>query len=404
WYDAATGGNLVGSPTKNTTGSVTYYAQASNGTCSSLTRTAVTLTINAAPAAPTSGGDKTQCEQSPIQTLTATATGGTITWYDAATGGNLVGSPTKNATGSVTYYAQASNGTCSSLTRTAVTLTINAAPAAPTSGGDKIQCEQSPIQTLTATATGGTITWYDTATGGNVVGSPTTNTTGSATYYAQASNGTCSSLTRTAVTLTINAVPKAPTFCIVQPSLCGPATGSVTINSPCGIDYEYSIKNGDTGTWQSTILFDNLNPGDATGIRVRNKNTGCVSNAASCDASNCSVSPCSPPAAKITNPNTKTTAKTAPIEAKTTTIGFDAYPVPFKDQLTIKYKFDYKSDVKIEVFNTQGMSVLSKTDADSYLDKEVTLDLKASKRQDQVYVVKVTTNQGTFTKKVMSSK
>ena len=93
-------------------------------------------------------------------------------------------------------------------------------------------------------------------------------------------------------------------------------------------------------------------------------------------------------------------AKVAPIEV----VGFDAYPVPFKDQLTIKYKFDYKSDVKIEVFNAQGMSVLSKIDTDSYLDKEVTLDLKASKRQEQVYVVKVTTNQATFTKKVMSSK
>jgi hypothetical protein len=99
-----------------------------------------------------------------------------------------------------------------------------------------------------------------------------------------------------------------------------------------------------------------------------------------------------------------TTAKVAPVDAKTTTTGFDAYPVPFKDQLTIKYKFDYKSDVKIEVFNAQGVSVLSKTDTNSYLDKEVTLDLKASKRQEQVYVVKVTTNQGTFTKKVMSTK
>jgi hypothetical protein len=100
---------------------------------------------------------------------------------------------------------------------------------------------------------------------------------------------------------------------------------------------------------------------------------------------------------------------TAPIEttvtAKTTdSAGFDAYPVPFKDQLTIKYKFDYKSDVKIEVFNAQGMSVLSKTDTNSYLDKEVTLDIKASKRQEQVYLVKVTTNRGSTTKKVMSSK
>jgi hypothetical protein len=60
--------------------------------------------------------------------------------------------------------------------------------------------------------------------------------------------------------------------------------------------------------------------------------------------------------------------------------------------------------VKIEVFNAQGISVLSKTDANGYLNKEVTLELHANKDQGQVYVVKVTTNRGSSTKKVMSSK
>ncbi|NHM08394.1 hypothetical protein G4D82_14310, partial [Flavobacterium sp. CYK-4] len=162
----------VASPTLNTIGSVTYYAQANDGTCNSLTRTPVTLTINAAPAAPVSGGNITQCEQSPIQTLTATATvlaGQTLSWFNAASGGAAVASPTLNTTGSVTHYAQADNGTCNSLTRTPVTLTINAAPAAPVSGGNITQCEQSPIQTLTATATvlaGQTLSWFNAATGG----------------------------------------------------------------------------------------------------------------------------------------------------------------------------------------------------------------------------------------------
>ncbi|NHM08405.1 hypothetical protein G4D82_14365, partial [Flavobacterium sp. CYK-4] len=68
----------------------------------------------------------------PIQTLTATATvlaGQTLSWFNAATGGASVASPTLNTIGSVTYYAQANDGTCNSLTRTPVTLTINAAPA-----------------------------------------------------------------------------------------------------------------------------------------------------------------------------------------------------------------------------------------------------------------------------------
>ena len=220
WYDAATGGNLISDPSLSSVGTKTYYAQASIGTCKSPSRTAVNLTINAAPAAPGNGGDQTVCEQSPIQTLTATATGGnTISWYTAATWGNLVASPTLNTVGTATYYAEASNGTCSSLSRTGVNLTINAAPVAPGNGGDQTVCEQSPIQTLTATATStgsNTISWYTAATWGNLVASPTLNTVGTATYYAEASNGTCSSLSRTAVNLTIKPTPPAPAVMVTN--------------------------------------------------------------------------------------------------------------------------------------------------------------------------------------------
>ena len=79
----------------------------------------------------------------------------------------------------------------------------------------------------------------------------------------------------------------------------------------------------------------------------------------------------------------QTTDTIAPIEttitSKTTSAGFDAYPVPFKDQLTIKYKFDYTSNVKIEVFNSQGILVLSKTDTNGYLNKEITLNLSLNR-------------------------
>ncbi len=222
WYDAATGGNVVADPSLSSVGSVTYYAESSNDTtgCTSLTRTAVTLEILAAPTAPVSGGDQSECESDPIQTLTATASvgaGETVTWYDAATGGNVVADPSLSSVGSVTYYAESSNDTtgCTSLTRTAVTLEILAAPTAPVSGGDQSECESDPIQTLTATASvgaGETVTWYDAATGGNVVADPSLSSVGSVTYYAESSNDTtgCTSLTRTAVTLEILAAPTAP--------------------------------------------------------------------------------------------------------------------------------------------------------------------------------------------------
>ncbi|MFV7236987.1 gliding motility-associated C-terminal domain-containing protein, partial [Flavobacterium sp. ZB4R12] len=91
----------------------------------------IKVTVNALPVAPVSGGNITECKNPSIQTLTATATvpaGQHIDWYNAATAGAIVVSPTLNTVGTVTYYAQTVNNdtSCISLTRTAVTLTINA--------------------------------------------------------------------------------------------------------------------------------------------------------------------------------------------------------------------------------------------------------------------------------------
>ncbi|NGY38412.1 hypothetical protein FQU23_012930 [Flavobacterium sp. XN-5] len=90
---------------------------------------------------------------------------------------------------------------------------------------------------------------------------------------------------------------------------------------------------------------------------------------------------------------------------KTTELaGFTANPVPFQDKLTITYDFDYVSKVKIEVFDARGGKVHSQLDNNSYLGKEVVLNLNVKRGQEQVYIVKLATDRGSSTKKVMSSK
>jgi hypothetical protein len=231
----------------------------------------------------------------------------------------------------------------------------------------------------------------------NPVANPSTTTA----YTVTKTNKTTGCSGTDSVTVTVNTdAPNAPTFCAVQPSLCGSA-GSVTILSPAsGTGYEYSIDNG--LNWQSSTVFSPLAAGSVTGIKVKNTNTGCVSSPADCGASNCQSS------AKIANPDTKTTSKIAPVEetpvtSKTETAGFEAYPVPFKNQLTIKYKFSYISDVIIEVFNTNGSMVHSKADTNSYFDKEITLNYNFNTGTQQVYIVKLTTKLGHSERKVISS-
>lgn len=283
WYDAATGGNIVASPTLSAVGSITYYAESVLGSCSSLTRTAVKLTIEPAPAAPTAS-DVTDCEQNPLQTLTATATpptGATVVWYDAATGGNIVASPTLSTVGTITYYAQSNLGSCTSLTRTPVKLTILPAPAAPTAS-DLTECEKSPIQTITATATppaGATVVWYDAATGGNVVASPTLSAVGSITYYAESVLGSCKSLTRTAVKLTIEPAP-IPTLTGPTP-ICAGTTNNVYTTEPGMTNYTWAISAGGTitagGTATDNTVTVTWNTAGAQTVSVNYTNAkGCA--------------------------------------------------------------------------------------------------------------------------------
>lgn len=85
--------------------------------------------IEAALPPPSSNGDITECEEDPIQTLTASATppsGAIVEWYTASSGGTPV-SPILNTIGNVTYYGESVDNSDSnrrSLFRTAVELTI----------------------------------------------------------------------------------------------------------------------------------------------------------------------------------------------------------------------------------------------------------------------------------------
>ncbi|MEZ7500538.1 gliding motility-associated C-terminal domain-containing protein [Flavobacterium sp. Arc3] len=276
WYDASTGGNIVSNPSLNTLGTIIYYAETVNNatSCVSVSRTAVSITINPSPALAVSGGNKTECIQNPIQTLTATATvgtGETLIWYTAATSGTVVSNPILSAVGNVTYYAESSNGTCPSLTRTAVSLSIVGVVPNPVGADQTVCSDGTTTQTLTATATaaGATITWYTGAIGGSVVVNPIQVGVGTKTFYAESSVGSCSSGSKTKVTLTIAAVPLKPTVISVSQPTCLTPTGTIAITAQTGV--EYSIGNG----FQDSPIFTLLVQGNYTPtVRFKN-NVSC---------------------------------------------------------------------------------------------------------------------------------
>ncbi|HNP69211.1 MAG TPA: hypothetical protein PKH16_15000, partial [Aequorivita sp.] len=195
---------------------------------------------------------------SPI-TLTGTPTNSNGTWSGTGVTDNGNGTASFNPlglTGSITVTYSYTDGNSCSNSDTA-NIMVNTAPSAPVSGGNQTECALDPIQTLTATATvpgGQSIVWYDFAVGGSVV-TPTWNSIGSKTYYAEAVNNTtsCKSSTRTPVTLTLNncgiilekiASPNNPQGC--TPIAPGePISYTFKVSVPVGASPVYNVQLSD---------------------------------------------------------------------------------------------------------------------------------------------------------------
>lgn len=254
WYNAASGGSLLGTGSSFTTpvlsSSTTYYVDATSTGCTG-GRTAVTVTVNPTPSAPSASGTTICSNNSAI--LTATAPGGTYDWYNAASGGTLLESGasynTGNLSSTTTYYVSSTISGCTG-PRTPVTVTVNPTPAAPTATGTTI-CSGNTA-TVTATAPGGTYNWYNAASGGTLVNTGATYTTGilstTTTYYVDATSSGCTGA-RTPVTITVNPQDNAAfsytgsSFCQSgsnqNPTITGTPGGTFS-SSPAGLSLNSS--------------------------------------------------------------------------------------------------------------------------------------------------------------------
>ncbi|MCK0109847.1 BspA family leucine-rich repeat surface protein, partial [Flavobacteriaceae bacterium S0825] len=85
-----------------------------------------------------------------------------------------------------------------------------------------------------------------------------------------------------------------------------------------------------------------------------------------------------------------------------TMLDFKAYPVPFNQDVTLSYNFEFDTEVTVEVYDTKGLLVLSKKVAYK-ADVDATMPLRIN-GADQMYYVKLITNNGTVTKKILASK
>ncbi|MDR6941875.1 Ig-like domain-containing protein [Mucilaginibacter pocheonensis] len=256
WYDAASGGNQVGTgPTFVTpvlSSSKTYHVVAIIRGCTSV-RTPVTARVTAPPPPPTAS-DVSTCVGSSAS-LHADAPDGVFDWFDVPTGGtSLISSPdytTPPLTATTTYYVQTTINNCQS-DRKAVIVTVNPIPQPPPT--QTVSICNGTSTTLTADpAPTGTYAWYDQASGGtllkNGVTFQTPVLTNSTIYYVQHSNGGCTS-DRTAVNVNITPPPAAPS--VSEPVICSGAVATLTATSAAGGTFQWY--NSATG---GTLLSSN---------------------------------------------------------------------------------------------------------------------------------------------------
>jgi gliding motility-associated-like protein len=164
-------------------------------------------------------GNQTICSGT-TASLSATALGGTtMTWYSAATGGNVLANggtyTTPALTATTTYYIEVSSNGCANPARVPVTVTVTPAIATPVLATVAPVCTGATgVLSVDNPQTGLTYNWYTTATGGTAVFTGesfvTPVLTANTTYYLEASNGNCTSATRVAAAITVNPRPVLP--------------------------------------------------------------------------------------------------------------------------------------------------------------------------------------------------
>jgi gliding motility-associated-like protein len=276
WYTLSSGGTSTSTPSAINTASVSntnyYVSQTVNG-CEG-PRSSINVVVNTIPLKPTTTTSITYCQNASASPLGAT--GSAIKWYTVSSGGtasNTAPTPDTSIAGTTYYYVSQTINGCESARET-VEVVVKGTPSIPTVTSPLSICQNSASTALTAlVSAGGTLNWYNSATGGTGSSTaPITNTANVVTtnYYVSQTVDGCESV-RTLLAITVKALPAAPSvssslsYCIGETAPVLTATGS---------DLKwYNVSSGGTST--STPSAINTSSASNTNYFVSQTVNGC---------------------------------------------------------------------------------------------------------------------------------
>jgi len=248
WWDAATGGTQVGTgsplnavgtsvlPNTSTPGTYTLYAQGEYSGCSSVNRTAVTVTVNALPTV-NAGTDQTVCSGTSVTLAGSGAT--SYSWNNGITNNTPF-----TATATTTYTVTGTDGNgCTNTDQ--VLVTVNALPTV-NAGADQAICAGGTA-TLTGTGTATGYAWNNGVSNG-VAFTPASTLT----YTVTGTDGNgCTNTDQ--VVVTVNALPTVGAG--TDQTVCSGT--SVTLNGSGATSYAWDngVTNGTPFTATATTTY-----------------------------------------------------------------------------------------------------------------------------------------------------
>nr|WP_299418141.1 zinc-dependent metalloprotease family protein [uncultured Emticicia sp.] len=264
WYNAISGGTALGTGTglsQTPASTIIYYASCENAICKSARVATNQVTVTAQPTNPSTFNitNSNICAGNSVS-LTASCSIGTVTWYNAATGGAALGTGTglsQTPASTITYYASCENVNCKSSRVATSQVTVTAQPTNPTAVSvDNANICSGNSVSLSATCATGTITWYNTISGGTALGTGTgfsQTPTSTITYYASCENVTCKSDRVATNQATVTAKPINPSAVTVNnTNICAGSTVFLAATCATGTITWYNAISGGTALGTGT--------------------------------------------------------------------------------------------------------------------------------------------------------
>ncbi len=331
WYSTSTGGSPL-SPTLALVPANYYASQTING-CESPTRKGIIVKVNST-INPTASSPQTFCNGAKVSNLIATGT--SLKWYTAPSGGTALATNTLLSSG--TYYVSQKLNTCESL-RVAVTVIVNV--TSPPTATTLTLCNGSKVSDLSISGT--SIKWYSSLIGGAALASTVTLLT--KTYYASQTLNGCEG-TRTAIPVTIITTP--------PPS----ASGQLFTYAATVADL---VANGSNIQWYSTLTGGA--PLDSSTLLVNNTLYYCSQTINGCESSRRAVF------VKVTLALIGNSANTVVVKKEIIPTEFNVFPNPANSILSIEISNNNIID-KVVVVDLLGKVILDEIPVNNQINVE----------------------------------